>query len=277
MKYTEGSFKGQKNDNLYYQSWLLDGTPSAVLVIVHGMAEHCGRYTNIINHFVPGGFAVYGFDLCGHGRSDGMRGYVERFADYLSDLKAFMDIVRHKHADARIFIMGHSMGGTVATAYAVQHQGEFDGLIVSGMLLKVGSSLSPVHIALARILSRLSPRMGISVIDASTISRDEEVVAAYVNDPLVYRGKVRARLGGELIKTMRALPHQLSEITLPILIMHGTEDRLSEPHSSEMLYQGVASTDKTLNLYQGFYHEVFNEPGREQVLADMEAWLIAHI
>ena len=137
--------------------------------------------------------------------------------------------------------------------------------------------MSPGLIIIARALSLLLPKMGLDVIDASAISRDQAVVAAYVNDPLVYRGKIRARLGAELIKAIQTLPHQMSQLHLPTLIMHGTADRLSDPKGSEILYQRVSSRDKTLKLYDGFYHEIFNEPERQQVFADMESWLATHI
>lgn len=128
-------------------------------------------------------------------------------------------------------------------------------------------------IILARLLSQLLPVLGLSVIDASAISQDQSVVNAYVNDPLVYRGKISARLGAELITTLRQLPHLIPGIRIPLLIMHGTADRLSDPAGSRILYDRVSSPDKTLRLYQGFYHEIFNEPGRDQVLTDMETWL----
>jgi len=277
MKYIEGKFKGYKNFNLYYQCWLPSNEPKAVLLVAHGLAEHSGRYINIVNHFVPKGYAVYGFDQLGHGKSQGQRGYVERFSHFVSDLETFSDIIHSKHRDAKIFIVGHSVGGTIATAYAVHYQDEFDGLVLSGATLKVGASVSSGLILVARVLSLLLPKMGLDVIDASAISQDKTVVDAYVNDPLVYRGKIRARLGAELIKTIQKLPYQMPEINLPILIMHGTADRLSDPRGSQMLYDRVSSRDKTLKLYEGFYHEIFNEPGREQVFADMEAWLVVHV
>ena len=277
MKHAEDSFSGNKGVNLFYQYWLPDMHPEAILLIVHGLAEHSGRYMNIVNHFVPKGFAVYGFDQPGHGNSGGLRGYIERFSHFTRNLDIFLDIVRSRHPATRVFIMGHSMGGTIASAYAVDHQNKIDGLIVSGTTLLTGSSISPLQIVLARILSLLLPKTGISVLDASAISRDEAVVSSYVNDPLVYRGKIHARSGAEFINTTRILQHQIQEINLPVFIMHGTADRLSDPRSSELLYDKISSSDKTLKLYQGFYHEIFNEPEREQVLADMESWLIAHI
>jgi len=277
MKHVEGRFKGRKGLALYYQSWLPAKRPKAILLVVPGFAEHSGRYTNLVNYFVPRGYAVYSFDHRGHGKSEGRRGYVERFSYYLDDLKTFFDIVRGKHGDDKIFIVGHSMGGTIATTYAVHHQDEFDGLILSGAALKAATSVSPALIVVARIFSRLLPKMGIAGLEASAISQDKAVIDAYVTDPLVYQGKVSARLGTELLKVMQELPQQMPRIVLPILIMHGTVDRLSDPKGSEMLYERDSSRDKTLKLYDGFYHEIFNEPKREQVFKDMEIWLAAHI
>ena len=277
MKHVEGKFKGYKNFNLYYQCWLPSNEPRAVLLVAHGLAEHSGRYINIVNHFVPKGYAVYGFDQRGHGKSQGQRGYVERFSHFVSDLKTFSGIIHSKHHDARVFLVGHSVGGTIATACAVNYQDEFDGLILSGATLKVGASVSSGLIFIARVLSLLLPKMGLYVIDASAISQDKTVVDAYIDDPLVYRGKIRARLGAELIKAIQILLPQMSRIHLPILIMHGTADRLSDPGGSEILYDRVGSGDKTLKLYDGFYHEIFCEPGHEHVFADMEAWLVARL
>jgi alpha-beta hydrolase superfamily lysophospholipase len=277
MVHTEGSFTGHKDLNLYYQSWLPVGRPQAILLVVHGGAEHSGRYTNLVNYFVPKGYAVCGFDLRGHGKSEGLRCYVERFSDYLTDLKTFFDIVRDEHGDAKIFLVGHSVGGAIATAYAIDHQNELAGLLLSAAYLKVPYRRSAALIAAARVLSLLLPKMGLIVIDASAISQDQAVVDAYVNDPLVYRGKVRARFGAEMLRPMRELPRQMPKINLPILIMHGTADQLCDPEGSQMLYERVGSSDKTLKLYEGFYHEILNEPGHKQVMADMETWLATRI
>lgn len=270
---------GRKGLSLYYQCWLSATDPRAILLVVHGWAEHSGRYTNLVNYFVPKGYVVCALDHRGHGKSEGLRGYVERFSDYLDDLTTFFDIVRTEYGDTKIFLVGHSMGAIVATAYTVtaSHQQALAGLIVSGVGVKPGSSLSSALIPLARILSVLLPRLGIMVLDASAISQDKAVVDTYVNDPLVYRGKITCRFGAEMLDTLRKLTSKMPEITLPILIMHGTADRLCDPEGSRILYDQANSSDKTLKLYDGFYHEIFNEPDREQVMADMEAWLAARI
>lgn len=277
MKHRDGKFRGYNNLNLYYQCWLPPGDPKAILLVVNGLAEHSGRYANLANYFVPRGYAVYSYDHRGHGRSEGLRCYVERFSEYIADLETFVTLVRHEHGHARIFIIGHSMGGTIAIAYAVHHQHEIAGLLLSGATLKTGPTVSPLLIAMAGILSRLVPKAGTTILDASAISRDRAIVNAYVNDPLVYRSRIRVRLGAELIKTMRELPSKMPEIALPVLIMHGESDRLADPKGSQMLFERVGSKDKALKLYKGFYHEIFNEPGHEQVFKDIKTWLNNHI
>jgi len=277
MQHNEGKFQGRNNLNLYYQSWLPEGAPIAVLLVVHGLAEHSGRYTNVVNYFVPKGYAVYSFDLRGHGKSEGKYGYVERFSYYLDDLKTYYDKVSQENKGRKIFLVGHSMGGTIATAYTIDHQNELNGLIVSGAVLKAGASVTKLAILMARVLSFLMPKMGVTALDASAVSRDKAVVDAYAHDPLNYTGKISARLGAELLNEIEKLPAKIPGISLPILIMHGSADRLSDPTSSKMLYDLVQSKDKTLKYYDGFYHEIFNDPDRQQVFSDMEAWLKLHI
>lgn len=273
MKHREGTLEGHKGLKLFYQCWLPDAAPKAILLVVHGLAEHGGRYMNLVDYLVPKGYAVYALDHRGHGRSEGIRAYVDNFDDYLADLKKFLDVVCGEHKDSKIFLVGHSMGATIATAYAIENQEELAGLILSGASLTATTSVSPLLLAMAGVVSALLPKMGVTVLDASAISRDQAVVDAYVNDPLVYRGKVPARLGAELTRMWKELPQKMPQIKLPLLIMHGSTDRLADPAGSKLLYERASSEDKTLKLYDGFYHEVFNEPEHKQVLADVESWL----
>lgn len=277
MEHTEGRFRGHKNLSLYYQCWSPAKKPEAILLVAHGVCEHSGRYTNLVEHLVPKGYAIFGLDHRGHGRSEGLRGYVEQFQNYLDDLKTLFDIVRGKHSDTKIFLIGHSMGGLIATAYSVHYQQELAGLLLSGAALKIGSNWSPALIAAGQLLSLLLPRICVPGLEPSAISQDQAVVDAFLNDPLCCGDKLRLRTGAEIIKAIKKLPRQMPAINLPILIMHGTADRLTDPEGSRLLYERVSSRDKTLKLYEGFYHEIFNEPGHEQVFADMEAWLAAHV
>lgn len=275
MEHTSSSFKGYNNCELHYQCWLPPREIEAVLVLVHGLAEHCGRYTNLVNYFLPRGYAIYGYDQRAHGRSQGVPGHVESFSHFIKDLETFSDIVRNRHKKVKIFLVGHSVGALIATTFIAKNQDKFDGLILSGATIKPGSSVSSGTILAARLISFLLPNLGIETIDALAISKDASVVNAYVNDPLVYRGKIRARLGTELIKAMQRLADNMPDINLPVLIMFGSNDRLSNPEGSLLLYEKIGSKDKTLKMYDGFYHEIFNEPGNTQVFTDIDNWLVA--
>jgi acylglycerol lipase len=276
MQQKEGNFKGIGNFNLYWRCWLPDSKPRAIVLVAHGLGEHISRYDNLINNLVPKGYAVYGLDHEGHGKSEGQRIYVDRFQVYLDDLKTFYDMVRKDNPNDKIFLLGHSMGGLIATAYTLQHQEELAGLIVSAPLLKAGDSVSGATIMAARVLSALAPRMGVQALDSTYLCRDKAVVEAYDKDPLVYRGKITARLGSEMFSTMTKIEPQMANITLPILIMQGSADMLVSHEGSKTLYEKAGSKDKTLKMYEGFYHEIFNEQERATVFADLDAWLDSH-
>lgn len=276
MQQKEGNFKGIGNFNLYWRCWLPDGKPRAIILVAHGLGEHISRYDNLVNHVVPRGFAVYGLDHEGHGKSEGQRVYVNRFQVYIDDLKMFYDMVHKDNPGLKIFLLGHSMGGLIATAYTLQHQQELTGLIVSAPLLKAGESVSGGTIIAARVLSALAPRMGVQALDSTYLSRDKAVVEAYDKDPLVFRGKITARLGSELFSTMAKVEPQMPTITLPVLIMQGSGDKLVSHEGSKTLYEKAGSKDKTLKMYDGFYHEIFNEQERAKVFADLDAWLDSH-
>jgi alpha-beta hydrolase superfamily lysophospholipase len=261
MKHREGNFTGYQDFNIYYQCWLPDGDKKAVLLIAHGFAEHSGRYGNVVNHFVPKGYAIYALDHRGHGRSDGERVQVERFTDYLKDLKMFFDIVRQENPDDKIFLVGHSMGSAISLAYTVRYQDELAGLITSGGgIARPGDPPPP-------------PRPVGQPLDTAFLSRDPAVIEAYENDPLVYRGPIPQR---SAVADMRStLPERVAEIKLPVLIMAGNGG--PDGARSQVLYELIGSKDKTLKLYEGLLHEIFNEPEHPQVMADMETWLEAHL
>jgi alpha-beta hydrolase superfamily lysophospholipase len=277
MQHQEGTFKGVRDANIYYQAWLPEGDPRAVLLIVHGLAEHCGRYMNVVDHFVPHGYAVYGLDHIGHGKSEGTRVYVERYADYTDTLRIFFGMVRTWQPGLPIFLVGHSMGGLIAVSYLLEHQADFAGAVLSGPGVKAPDDISVVTIFLGKTLSRLAPKTGVLSLDANGVSRDPAVVEAYVNDPLVYTGKTTARLAAELLKEMQRVTAEAGNIALPVLIVQGGADKLVDPAGAQMLYDSVSSADKTLHVYDDFYHEVFNEPEHERVLNDVETWLETHI
>ena len=277
MKHQEGFFKGVRDANIYFQSWSPEGEPRAILLIIHGLAEHSGRYMNLVNHFVPLGYGVYGIDHLGHGRSDGTRVFVERFEDYTNTLKVYFDMIRRWQPRKSVFLVGHSMGGLISAVYLLDHQAELTGAVLSGAAVKVPNNITPVILYVGKVLSALMPKFGLLGLDADGICRDPAVVQAYVSDPLVYTGKTTARLAAEMLKAMQYVSAEATRITLPIMMVHGSADRLVDPAGSQMLYEAVSSADKEIRIYDGFYHEVFNEPEHDKVLRDIEIWLEAHL
>jgi len=274
VKYQEGFFEGVRDIRVYFQNWLPEVEPKAVILIVHGLAEHSGRYMNIVSHFVPLGYAVHGFDLPGHGKSDGTRVYVERFEDYTDTLKIYFDRIR---PGKPAFLVGHSMGGLIGAIYLLDHQTELTGAVLSGPAVKVPDKITPTILLAGKMLSALMPRFGLLELEAEGVCRDPAVVQAYISDPLVHRGKTTARLAAEMLKAMRVISAQAGKITLPIMIVQGSADRLVDPAGARMLYDTVGSADKEIRIYEGFYHEVFNEPEHERVLRDVERWIEANL
>lgn len=273
MNQHEGSLSGPRGARIFTQSWLPDAAPRAALLISHGLAEHSGRYHNLIERLVPQGYAAYALDHLGHGRSEGQRVYVERFSDYIAPLRQLFERVRAAHPTLPIFLVGHSMGGLIAATYLLDHQAGLAGAVLSAPAVKIPDSISPAVVLVGRLLSALIPTAGILALESDGISRDPAVVRAYVEDPLVHKGKTTARLGAELIQAMQRVTREAAQITLPILLLQGTADRIVDPTGAQILHDAVGSADKAIRTYPGLFHEIFNEPERAVVLGDVEAWL----
>jgi alpha-beta hydrolase superfamily lysophospholipase len=277
MEHIEGTFKGVRDTRNYYQAWLPSGEVKASLLILHGLGEHSGRYMNVVNHLVPLGYAAYALDNIGHGKTEGPQEIIERFDDFTDPVTSYYNMVKGWQPDKPIFMLGHSLGGLIATYYLLDHQADFTGAIISAPLIKVGESVTPATILMGKILSKVAPKVGLMAVDASLISHDPAVVSTYIRDPLVFHGKTPARLAGELLKAMLRVSAELQKITLPFIVLQGCDDKLVEPAGAQMLYEKSSSKDKTIKMYPGLYHEVFNEPERAMVLKDVEMWLAAHV
>lgn len=258
---------------LFWQKWLPDESPRAVIMLVHGYAEHSGRYEHVAAHCVERGYAVYALDHWGHGRSDGEPGVIPAFSVLLDGVDAFYDVVRSEQPEQPLVLLGHSMGGLVSTLYLASHGDRFAAAVLSAPAVAVADPPSAFTLKLARLLSRIAPRIGIAPSLADGVSRDPAVVAAYKADPLVFHGKVGARMGYELTSAMARVEAAAPNITLPILIMHGDQDRLAAVEGSKLLDTTLGAGDKKLLLYPGLHHEIFNEPEQERVLDDMTSWL----
>lgn len=277
MEHMEGYFKAVRDSNIYYQAWLPDGEVRAAVLIVHGLGEYSGRYLNVVNHMVPLGYALYGFDLYGHGKSDGQREFVRSFEDYTQTVTEYKAMVKSWQPDKPLFILGHSMGGLIVTYYLLDHSEEFRGAVISAPSVVIPSGISKGTIFAGKILSKIAPKMGVMGLDANGVSRDPKVVEAYVNDPMVFHGKTTARLSSELLNAMMRVSEEMEKITVPFIAVQGSQDYLVNPDGTKMLNERASSKDKTLKVYEGLFHEVFNEPERAQVLSDVESWLDAHL
>ena len=258
---------------LFRKSWLPEKEPKAVMIIVHGFAEYCDRYHHVAQYLNEFGYAVESFDLRGHGHSDGIRTYVHSFENLLDDLDIFLEQCAEKYPDKPIFMFGHSMGGAIVSLFSITRQPDIAGILLSGASIKVSDEISPTLVKLSKILGKIVPKMQTIKLKSEHISHDPEIVKKYDNDPLVYRGGVLARTGAELNKATEKIQAQMGKFKLPVLIMHGDIDKLADCDGSKMFYDHISSQDKTLKLYEGFYHEIVNEIGKDKVLRDISDWL----
>jgi len=265
---------GCQDATLFAQAWLPERDPRVVVVISHGLAEHGGRYAALAERLVAHGYAVYALDHRGHGRSTGVRANIERFSYLVSDLSAFVGRAQRQHPDATTFLVGHSMGGAIALASVLRNPGGLKGLVLSAPALAAGEVVPPFKAFVVRLLSRLAPNTGALTLPATAISRDPAVVRAYESDPLVFRGAIPARTLVELLDAMAAFPESAPKLKLPVLVQHGTADRLVPLAATRPVYDRLGSSkQRTIRLYDGLFHEVYNEPERDQVIADLEAWI----
>jgi len=256
------------------QAWM-PPAPDAVVAVVHGIAEHSGRYAFLAERANQRGVGVVSVDLRGHGRSPGERSYVERFDDYLLDVDALLARTQELAAGRRVFLMGHSMGGAIALRWLAQRRRPVAGLILSSAALKIGGDVPRLLVVLAPLLSRWLPHLRGTRIDPATISRDPAAVAAYVADPLVSLQAPPARTGAELLQAMAANRAAAAELSLPVYLFHGDADRLTDPAGSKEIFEVWGGPDRTLRLWPGSRHETFNDLDREAVVAELLDWVLA--
>lgn len=263
---------------LFTQQWLPETPARAHLVIVHGYAEYSGRYEHVAEFFTSEGIAVHAFDLRGHGHSEGKKGYVDRFELFLKDLTSILDRVKMAAGQKPVFLFGHSMGGAIVTLYAISRQPKnLAGVLLSAPALKVSEEISPLLQRVSGVLGEWLPKVKTIKLDSKAISRDPEVVAAYEADPLIFHEGTYARTGAELIRAGKRIQANMEKFKLPVFIMHGTDDRLTDYNGSKELNRRAGTDDKSLELYNGLYHELLNEPEQKQVMGDMLEWMEQHL
>jgi len=278
MQQQEGKFEGKGALSIYRQAWLPDKKDiRASVVLLHGLGEHSGRYAEVAGHLVAAGCAVYALDHRGHGRSGGHRVVVDRFAHAVEDIHTLIRHAKNEQKRKPLFLLGHSMGGALAISTAIKHGSDIDALILSGPAVALDGA-PPLIGPISSLLSLLAPKMGLFSIDPALVSRDQSMVDAYASDPLNAHGKVPARTLSEIVKFVAVVPALLHAIKMPLLVQHGSEDKLAGVKGSEMVVKRVSSTDVTLKVYPGLYHEIYNElpADRAQVFADLVAWIKSH-
>lgn len=271
------SFTGKDGLNIFTANQLPTGDPKAIVLVVHGYGEHCGRYTHVIEALAHAGFAAYALDHCGHGQSEGLRAYFDSFDQPITHLKEYMDRVKAKHAGKKLFVLGHSMGSLISLAFTLRYQKEIAGLVISGTPVNADANVSPLLVRVGYVLNRIAPRAPLmKMVGLETLSTDPQVAIDFAADPLTYKNNMRVGMGVQMNDTAKNVREHLPELKLPMFILHGEQDKLVNPSGSHLTYERAGSKDKTLKIYPGMYHEIMNERDREVVIGDIVGWLNKH-
>lgn len=267
-KYTEAG-----GLNIAYRLWKPEGDARAVVLIVPGFNSHSGQYQWAAEQLTASGYVVYAVDLRGRGLSDGERFYVDSIGDYVSDVQGVLGIVQTEQPRKKIYLLGHSAGGVVATTYALDHQGDLAGLISESFAYQVPAP--DFAIAALKGLSHLAPHAHVLALNNKDFSRDPAVVAAMNADPLIAHETQPTKTVASLARADDRLGREFGAITLPVLILHGTKDAATKPSGSQKFFDLAGSSDKTLKLYEEHFHDLLNDLDREIVIGDIKAWLDA--
>jgi alpha-beta hydrolase superfamily lysophospholipase len=269
----ERAFDGLGGVRIVYDVWTPDTAPRAVVVLSHGLGEYARRYDHVAQCFGGAGLVTYALDHRGHGRSGGKRMLVRDISEYTADFDTLVGIATREHPGLKCIVLGHSMGGGIVFAYGVERPDNYDMMVLSAPAVAAQELVSPLMVVAAKVLGVLVPGLPVQELDVDAISRDPAVVAAYNADPLVYHGKVPAGVGRALLEVGETMPQRAPALTAPLLVVHGSDDRLIPVDGSRRLVECVGSADVELKVYPGLYHEVFNEPERDQVLGDVVSWI----
>jgi acylglycerol lipase len=271
----EESFDSTKGAKIFLRSWQPAGAPRAVVVLCHGFKSHGGQYLWSADQLAAAGYAVYALDLRGRGNSSGERFCVEHVDEYVDDVAATIRIAKQRAPGLPVFLLGHSAGGVISCTYALDHQSELAGLICESFAFRVPAP----QFALNAIkgLSKIAPRLRILDLKPKDFTRDPAALAELNADPLI-AGEVQPAITvAALWRADQRLEKEFPTIKIPVLIMHGTQDKATMPAGSQMFYEKAGSKDKTLKLYEGHFHDLLNDIGKEGVMADVKAWIDSHL
>ena len=276
MEFIEEMVHSGDDVELYVRIWSTVSDPRAAVIMTHGHGEHIGRYEHLARALAGRGFQCFGYDLRGHGRSSGQKGYLESWADYRQDLISILNRVNEKGASCPVFLYGHSLGGVVALEYCLHVSEGIQGVIASGPAIGK-PNIPEILFLISRLLSRVYPTFTIATqLETAALSRDASVVRDYEEDPLVHdRGT--ARLGTELTATAEWIQAHAADWSLPLFILHGEMDRLINPADSRRFYDNVPIEDKTYLELKDGYHEPHNDLEKDFVMRRIGDWIEAHL
>lgn len=271
----EETYESVGDVKIFFRSWRPEGTPRAILVMCHGVNSHGGQYLWSGEQFAKAGLVVYALDLRGRGKSDGERFYVENVSEYVADVAGVIRIAKSRDPGLPVFLLGHSAGGVVSATYTLDNQKELAGFICESFAFQVYAP----GFALAAIkgLSHIAPRLPVLKLPLEAFTRDPDALAALKADPLIANENQPAATVAALVRADERLHDEFPKITIPVLIMHGTADKATVPAGSQFFFDTVGSKDKTLKLYEGHFHDLLNDTGKEKVAADIGAWIDKHL
>ena len=272
----ERTFDGVGGVRIVYDVWIPDVTPRGVIVLSHGLGEHARRYDHVAARFGQDGLVTYGATTAGT-VARAVASACQDISEYTGDFDTLVGIATKEHPGSTRIVLGHSMGGGIVFAYGVEHPDDYDLMVLSGPAVAAQSAVSPLLVLVAKTLGAIAPGLPLQELDASAISRGPAVVTAYNTDPLVHHGKVPAGIARALLTVGETMPQRAASLTAPLLVVHGSEDRLIPADGSRQLVEAVGSSDVELKVYPGLYHEVFNEPEQDQVLDDVVSWINARL
>ncbi|AST57752.1 lipase [Thermoanaerobacterium thermosaccharolyticum] len=264
----EGTVKSFDSVKLFFKKDL-PKAPKAIIIMVHGICEHLGRYNYVTKKFVEHGYGVYRFDNRGHGKSEGERGYVEDFKHFLYDADVIVNIAKNENPNVPVFMLGHSMGGFITAGYGVMYPGKLNGQILSGAaVIELPQSLE-----LKKIDYNVQPHFKVPNLLGNVICSDPNVVKEYENDPMVLKETDAKLLGEIFVEGVEWLDVNIKKYEYPCLILHGGDDKIVTNEASKFMYKNISSKDKEIKIYEGFYHEILNETGKDGVIEDICSWI----
>ena len=267
----ESTFDGVGGLKIFTRSWQPEGKTRGVVVIVHGLNSHSGQYLWVGEQFATKGLAAYAIDLRGRGRSEGERYYVEKIEDFTDDVATLVRTAKLENPGLPVFVLGHSAGGVVSCVYTLDHQSEIDGLICESFAYDL--PVPDIVLSFLKGLSYITPHTHVFSLKNKDFSRNPDVVESMDNDPLIMGESQPAQTARVMINAASRLNEEFPLIKLPVLILHGTDDKATNPAGSQEFYQHAGSTDKTLKLYEGHYHDLLNDIDKEVVMTDIENWI----